>query len=70
MLGGSSAINFYVSDQDPMFSLTISEKTETPKAWSIPPSQDINAWEKLGNPGWNWETYSRNVKKNVKSVSP
>lgn len=69
MLGGSSAINFYVSDQDPIFSLTISEKTGTPKAWSIPPSQDINAWEKLGNPEWNWETYSRNVKKNEKSVS-
>ncbi|KAK0454129.1 uncharacterized protein EV420DRAFT_620788 [Desarmillaria tabescens] len=27
--------------------------------WSKPPREDINDWEKLGNPGWNWETYER-----------
>ncbi|TFY63801.1 hypothetical protein EVJ58_g3037 [Rhodofomes roseus] len=25
--------------------------------WSKPPTADINAWEELGNPGWNWDTY-------------
>ncbi|KAL0952842.1 hypothetical protein HGRIS_007067 [Hohenbuehelia grisea] len=26
-------------------------------AWSKPPAFDIDAFEKLGNPGWNWESY-------------
>ncbi|KAH8111295.1 GMC oxidoreductase [Phellopilus nigrolimitatus] len=43
VLGGSSAINFYV--------------------WDHPPKQDIDAWEKLGNPGWNWERFSKSLKK-------
>ncbi|KAJ8087645.1 hypothetical protein PM082_006479 [Marasmius tenuissimus] len=27
--------------------------------WSLPPKGDINAWEKLGNKGWNWGTYEK-----------
>ncbi|KAJ7688605.1 GMC oxidoreductase, partial [Mycena rosella] len=26
-------------------------------AWIKPPADDINAFEKLGNPGWNWSEY-------------
>ncbi|KAG7448430.1 alcohol oxidase [Guyanagaster necrorhizus] len=27
--------------------------------WSKPPTEDINDWERLGNSGWNWETYEK-----------
>ncbi|KAK1219629.1 hypothetical protein PQX77_017641 [Marasmius sp. AFHP31] len=27
--------------------------------WSVPPQEDINDWERLGNPGWNWNTYQK-----------
>ncbi|KAJ3479105.1 hypothetical protein NLI96_g9295 [Meripilus lineatus] len=28
-------------------------------AWIKPPAEDINVYEELGNPGWNWESYQR-----------
>ncbi|KAI0027424.1 glucose-methanol-choline oxidoreductase [Vararia minispora EC-137] len=28
-------------------------------AWTRPPREHIDAWEELGNPGWNWENYLR-----------
>lgn len=27
--------------------------------WSKPPAKDVDAIEKLGNPGWNWEEYMK-----------
>ncbi|KAF8804963.1 alcohol oxidase [Phlegmacium glaucopus] len=27
--------------------------------WNIPPASDIDDWEKLGNPGWNWSEYKK-----------
>ncbi|TFK47199.1 GMC oxidoreductase [Heliocybe sulcata] len=33
-------------------------------AWTKPPAQDIDAIEKLGNPGWNWSEY---IKYSMKS---
>ena len=33
------------------------------QAWNKPPVQDVNAWERLGNPGWNWERFSDYTKK-------
>ncbi|THU92828.1 alcohol oxidase [Dendrothele bispora CBS 962.96] len=27
--------------------------------WSVPPKYDIDIWERLGNPGWNWEMYEK-----------
>ncbi|KAJ3512055.1 hypothetical protein NLJ89_g3742 [Agrocybe chaxingu] len=27
--------------------------------WIKPPAADIDAFEKLGNPGWNWENYAK-----------
>ncbi|OCH90043.1 GMC oxidoreductase [Obba rivulosa] len=30
-------------------------------AWCKPPAQDVDAWETLGNPGWNWESYQKYV---------
>jgi choline dehydrogenase-like flavoprotein len=26
--------------------------------WIKPPAQDIDAFEKLGNPGWNWADFN------------
>ncbi|PPR06211.1 hypothetical protein CVT26_005470 [Gymnopilus dilepis] len=43
VLGGTSAVNFYV--------------------WSKPPAADIDAFEKLGNQGWNWQDYHKYSKK-------
>ncbi|KAG6909079.1 hypothetical protein DXG01_002060 [Tephrocybe rancida] len=34
--------------------------------WSLPPAVDVDAFEKLGNPGWNWDEfhrYSRKIEK-------
>ena len=27
--------------------------------WTKPPAADVNAWEELGNPGWNWKTFQK-----------
>ena len=27
--------------------------------WIKPPAADVNAFEELGNPGWNWEAYHK-----------
>ncbi|KAF8485370.1 GMC oxidoreductase [Russula ochroleuca] len=35
-----------------------------------PPASDIDAIEKLGNPGWNWETYMRYSRKSERFTPP
>ncbi|KAI9433324.1 GMC oxidoreductase [Lactarius indigo] len=35
-----------------------------------PPASDIDAIEKLGNPGWNWETYLRYSRKSERFTPP
>ncbi|KAF7797941.1 hypothetical protein EIP86_009148 [Pleurotus ostreatoroseus] len=30
-------------------------------AWTKPHITDVDAWEKLGNPGWNWELFQRHA---------
>ncbi|KAF9007049.1 GMC oxidoreductase, partial [Cyathus striatus] len=32
-------------------------------AWSKPPAGDVDVFEKLGNPGWNWKEYMRYSKR-------
>ncbi|KAH8111799.1 GMC oxidoreductase, partial [Phellopilus nigrolimitatus] len=32
-------------------------------AWNKPSAQDIDAWGKLGNPGWNWDKFAYYCKK-------
>lgn len=32
-------------------------------AWVKPPAEDIDAFEKLGNPGWNWADYAEYSRK-------
>lgn|SRR6266851_3838037 len=67
-LGGSSSINFYVftqppaSDIDGMLPLT--------KVYTLLPIVlCVLAIEKLGNPGWNWETYLRYSRKSERYVT-
>ncbi|TDL21816.1 GMC oxidoreductase [Rickenella mellea] len=31
--------------------------------WNKPPADDIYDWEKLGNPGWNWERFQKYAKR-------
>lgn len=31
--------------------------------WGVPPAQDVNAIETLGNPGWNWEEFKKYFKR-------
>ncbi|PBK65779.1 alcohol oxidase [Armillaria solidipes] len=38
-------------------------------AWTIPAKEDIDDWEKLGNVGWNWESFSKALSKTI-SVTP
>ena len=27
--------------------------------WTKPPAADVNTWEELGNPGWNWDAFQK-----------
>lgn len=27
--------------------------------WTKPPAADVNTWEELGNPGWNWDVFQK-----------
>lgn len=38
--------------------------------WTRPPAQDIDAWEELGNSGWNWSQYLKYSKKSEKWAFP
>ncbi|KII91114.1 hypothetical protein PLICRDRAFT_173018 [Plicaturopsis crispa FD-325 SS-3] len=38
--------------------------------WTKPPAEDIDDWEKLGNPGWNWANYLKYSQKTEKFVQP
>ncbi|KAJ3866695.1 hypothetical protein EV359DRAFT_79314 [Lentinula novae-zelandiae] len=29
--------------------------------WTFPPKEDIDNWEKLGNPGWNWANFEKHA---------
>ncbi|KAL0569975.1 hypothetical protein V5O48_011980 [Marasmius crinis-equi] len=36
--------------------------------WSVPPKEDIDDWERLGNKGWNWDNYHKYQNKTVTYV--
>ncbi|KAE9408774.1 alcohol oxidase [Gymnopus androsaceus JB14] len=36
--------------------------------WTLPPKEDIDNWEKLGNPGWNWDNFEKYSRKAVTYV--
>ena len=36
--------------------------------WSKPPAEDIDNFEKLGNPGWNWADYKKYSNKSETQV--
>ncbi|KAJ7587543.1 alcohol oxidase [Mycena floridula] len=36
--------------------------------WNVPPADDIDNWEKLGNPGWNFKNFEKYYKK-VRSLT-
>ncbi|TBU46723.1 GMC oxidoreductase [Dichomitus squalens] len=38
--------------------------------WTRPEVEDINAWERLGNPGWNWENFLKYSIKCEKFIPP
>ncbi|KIP08918.1 hypothetical protein PHLGIDRAFT_103537 [Phlebiopsis gigantea 11061_1 CR5-6] len=38
--------------------------------WGRPAKEDIDAWEKLGNPGWNWKNFLKYSRKSEKFVPP
>ncbi|KAI0046210.1 GMC oxidoreductase [Auriscalpium vulgare] len=38
--------------------------------WNRPPAVDIDAWEKLGNPGWNWANYLKYSNKVINFIPP
>ncbi|KAH9929344.1 GMC oxidoreductase [Fomitopsis serialis] len=38
--------------------------------WTKPPREEIDEFEKLGNPGWNWQNYERYVAKTEGFVAP
>ena len=37
---------------------------------SLPPKEDIDLFEKLGNPGWNWTSYEHYIKKATTFTHP
>ncbi|KAI0796330.1 alcohol oxidase [Irpex lacteus] len=38
--------------------------------WQRPPAEELNDWERLGNPGWNWENVHKYIKKAENFVEP
>ncbi|KAI0031875.1 GMC oxidoreductase [Vararia minispora EC-137] len=38
--------------------------------WNLPPKADIDAWEALGNPGWNWKNFIKYAKKSETFLPP
>ncbi|EPS98728.1 hypothetical protein FOMPIDRAFT_1125896 [Fomitopsis schrenkii] len=38
--------------------------------WTKPPKEEIDEFEKLGNPGWNWNNYERHVAKTEGFIPP
>ncbi|KAI0085560.1 hypothetical protein BDY19DRAFT_896505, partial [Irpex rosettiformis] len=38
--------------------------------WFRPPAQDIDDWERLGNPGWNFDNYLERVKRTEGLIEP
>ncbi|KAI0067077.1 GMC oxidoreductase [Artomyces pyxidatus] len=38
--------------------------------WNRPPAVDIDAWETLGNPGWNWKNYLKYSNKSETFIPP
>ncbi|OCH94550.1 alcohol oxidase [Obba rivulosa] len=38
--------------------------------WTKPPANEINDWEELGNPGWNWQNFQRYVSRVEGFVPP
>ncbi|KZT50999.1 GMC oxidoreductase [Calocera cornea HHB12733] len=39
-------------------------------AYIRPPAEDVDAWEKLGNPGWNWSNYLKYSKRGERFTAP
>ncbi|KAH9938079.1 alcohol oxidase [Fomitopsis serialis] len=39
-------------------------------SWTKPPKEEIDEFEKLGNPGWNWQNYERYVAKTEGFIAP
>ncbi|CCM05247.1 uncharacterized protein FIBRA_07457 [Fibroporia radiculosa] len=39
-------------------------------SWTKPPANEIDAFERLGNPGWNWENHQKYVKRTEGFVVP
>ncbi|GJE87487.1 GMC family oxidoreductase [Phanerochaete sordida] len=38
--------------------------------WTKPPADEIDDWERLGNPGWNWKNYQKYVHKAERFAEP
>ncbi|KAI0030331.1 alcohol oxidase [Vararia minispora EC-137] len=38
--------------------------------WERPSKEDINIWEELGNPGWNWKNYLRYSMRSERFIPP
>ncbi|PSR73741.1 hypothetical protein PHLCEN_2v10431 [Hermanssonia centrifuga] len=38
--------------------------------WTKPPTEDVNDFERLGNPGWNWENFEKFVGRTEGFVEP
>ncbi|KIP10402.1 hypothetical protein PHLGIDRAFT_240841 [Phlebiopsis gigantea 11061_1 CR5-6] len=38
--------------------------------WTKPPAEDVNDWERLGNPGWNWKNFEKYAAKVERFVEP
>ncbi|KAJ3814755.1 hypothetical protein F5876DRAFT_62084 [Lentinula aff. lateritia] len=36
--------------------------------WTFPPKEDIDNWEKLGNPGWNWANFEKHATRAITYV--
>ncbi|EKM52445.1 uncharacterized protein PHACADRAFT_211701 [Phanerochaete carnosa HHB-10118-sp] len=38
--------------------------------WTKPPAEEIDDWERLGNPGWNWKNFQKYIHRAERFVEP
>ena len=62
-LGGSSCVNFYLWTRPEREDMNGASIVNVAASYAVHLTPCTAAWERLGNPGWNWENFQRYSRK-------